>query len=162
MKTVLSIPVAVLAFTVAAALRGDDQANSPSSRAPDRHGANRPQLEQEMETAAFLGVETTLVSETLTEQLNLPKNFGLVVLHISPDSPASAALLKPNDILLKLDDQRLVDTLQLAALITRPPGRADPACFPCGGKGGDGQGQADPALGSQIVGRIRRNAELEP
>lgn len=117
MKTALYTPVAILAFSLVAVLRGDDQANPADSRASDRPSANRPPMEREMESAAFLGVETAPVSETLTDQLNLPKNFGLVVLHISPDSPASTAMLKAHDILLKLDDQLLVDTYQLSVLI---------------------------------------------
>ncbi len=117
MKTAPYTPVVILVFALAAALRGDDQVSSAGSRASDRRGASQPQMEEEMESAAFLGVETAPVSEILTDQLNLPKNFGLVVLHISPDSPASAAMLKAHDILLKLDDQRLIDTFQLSVLI---------------------------------------------
>jgi len=70
----------------------------------------------ETESAAFLGVETAPVSETLTDQLNLPRGIGLVVAHIVPDSPAAAAL-KAHDILLKLDDQQLVDSRQFAVLV---------------------------------------------
>jgi len=117
----------LLAFALAAALRGDDAATrvvptphdgpAEDSRAVDRRGGNRPPAAQEMERSAFLGVETSPVSETLTEQLNLPRGVGLVVLHIAPDSPASSAMLQAHDILLKLDDQQLVDTLQLAVLV---------------------------------------------
>jgi serine protease Do len=87
------------------------------SRTVERRGAGHPPAPQEMENGAFLGVETTTISETLTDQLNLPRRIGLVVLNISPDSPASAATLKANDILLKLNDQQLIDTYQLSVLI---------------------------------------------
>jgi hypothetical protein len=117
MKTALHTPVVILMFSLAAVLRGDDQANPADNRASDRHNAKRPQMEREMESAAFLGVETEPASETLTDQLNLPRHFGLVVLDISPESPASAAMLKAHDILLKLDDQLLIDTYQLSVLI---------------------------------------------
>ena len=86
------------------------------SRSVDRRGGNHPQPAMETESAAFLGVETAPVSETLTDQLNLPRGIGLVVVHVAPDSPA-AAVLKPHDILLRLDDQQLVDSRQLAVLI---------------------------------------------
>lgn len=72
--------------------------------------------EIEKETVPFLGVETGPVGATLAAQLNLTSGAGLVVSHVLPDSPA-AAVLKTHDILLKLDDQILVESRQLAVLI---------------------------------------------
>jgi hypothetical protein len=68
------------------------------------------------QTVAFLGVETEQASATLTEQLGLPENTGLVVEQVVPNSAAASAL-KRHDILLKLDDQLLVDPRQLAVLV---------------------------------------------
>ena len=48
-----------------------------------------------MESATFLGVETSPVSPTLTAQLGLQEGAGLVVNHVVPDSPAAAALKQP-------------------------------------------------------------------
>lgn len=70
----------------------------------------------ERETVAFLGVETVPASPELTSQLTLPKGAGLVVRHVVPESPA-AAVLQLHDILLKLDDQLLIATRQLAVLV---------------------------------------------
>ncbi len=70
----------------------------------------------ETESVTFLGVETAPVSATLVAQLNLPANVGLVVLHVVPSSAAATAL-KEHDILLKLDDQILIDQHQLAVLV---------------------------------------------
>lgn len=70
----------------------------------------------ERETVAFLGVETAPVSPALTSQLTLPKGAGLVVRHVVPESPA-ASVLQLHDILLKLDDQLLIATRQLAVLV---------------------------------------------
>jgi serine protease Do len=70
----------------------------------------------EKEIVTFLGVETAPVSPTLTAQLGLPNDAGLVVGHIAPDSPAAGAL-KEHDILLKLDDQLLIEQRQLRVLI---------------------------------------------
>jgi hypothetical protein len=70
----------------------------------------------ERETVAFLGVETMPVSPALTSQLTLPKGAGLVVRHVVPESPA-ASVLQQHDILLKLDDQLLIATRQLAVLV---------------------------------------------
>lgn len=68
------------------------------------------------EPATFLGVETLPVSPTLTAQLGLPKGAGLVVGQIVPDSPAAASL-QPHDILLKLDDQVLIEPRQFSVLV---------------------------------------------
>jgi hypothetical protein len=84
----------------------------PDHRAVIRHiGAA-----MEMEPVTYLGVETSPVGATLTAQLGLQDGAGLVVNQVVPDSPA-AAVLKPHDILLKLDDQLLVEQRQLAVLV---------------------------------------------
>lgn len=70
----------------------------------------------EHENVTFLGVETAPVSRTLVAQLNLPNGAGLVVIHVVPSSAASGAL-QENDILLKLDDQILIDQHQLSMLV---------------------------------------------
>lgn len=72
--------------------------------------------EGEMETVAFLGVETGPVSPAVSTQLGLQRGTGLVVNHIVPKSPA-VGVLQQHDILLKLDDQILIETRQLAVLI---------------------------------------------
>ncbi len=79
-----------------------------------REGERRPNIEKE--TVAFLGVETSAVSPTLAAQLTIPRGSGLVVNHVVEKSPAAAAL-KEHDILLKLDDQILIETRQLSVLI---------------------------------------------
>ncbi len=124
MKPSLRALVPLLAL--AAASRGQDPTTRivltahdgppEESRSVDRRGGNRPPVMMETESATFLGVETTPVSETLTDQLNLPRGIGLVVLHTASDSPA-AAVLKPHDILTKLDDQLLIDSRQFAVLV---------------------------------------------
>jgi len=70
----------------------------------------------EMETVTFLGVETSPISKALVAQLSLSSDAGLVVQHIVPNT-AAAEVLKPYDILLKLDDQILIDQHQLSVLI---------------------------------------------
>lgn len=76
--------------------------------------AHGPEISKEPVT--FLGIETSPVDPTLTEQLGLPKGVGLVVRSVVPDSPA-INVLKPHDILTKLNDQLLIETRQLAVLI---------------------------------------------
>jgi serine protease Do len=80
-----------------------------------RRIAGRPG-DEAREAVTFLGVEASPVSPTLTEQLGLPPEMGLVVNSVAPDSPA-AGVLKPHDILLKLDDQKLIEARQLRVLV---------------------------------------------
>ncbi len=70
----------------------------------------------EMEAVTFLGVEATPVSGALASQLGLADGSGLVVNAIVPQS-AAAGVLAVHDVLLKLDDQILIETRQLAVLI---------------------------------------------
>ena len=70
----------------------------------------------EKEIATFLGVDVSVVSQTLSAQLGLPRESGLVVNHVAPESPA-AGVLQAHDILLKLDDQILIEPRQLSVLI---------------------------------------------
>ncbi len=70
----------------------------------------------EKETVPYLGIETAPVGRTLGRQLGLPRDVGLVVVRIAKNSPAEA-VLKEDDILLRLDDQILVDSRQLSVLI---------------------------------------------
>lgn len=68
------------------------------------------------ESVTFLGVETGPVGRTLSAQLALPRDVGLVVTRVSEGSPA-ATVLQENDILTKFDDQILVDPRQLSVLV---------------------------------------------
>ena len=71
---------------------------------------------REMESVTFLGIATAPAGGALADQLELPKDAGLVVTTIMPDSPA-AAVLKRHDVLVKLDDQLLIEQRQLSVLI---------------------------------------------
>ncbi|HRE82180.1 MAG TPA: PDZ domain-containing protein [Opitutaceae bacterium] len=68
------------------------------------------------EPVTFLGVEASPVSETLSAQLGLTEGTGLVVKAVVPGSAAVGVLI-PHDILLKLDDQILIETRQLGVLV---------------------------------------------
>src|SRR3977135_2611380 len=65
----------------------------------------------------YLGVETSDVPRVVSEQLGLPKGFGLVVDYVVPDGPAAAAGVQQNDILKMLNDQILTEPDQLSKLI---------------------------------------------
>jgi hypothetical protein len=65
----------------------------------------------------WLGVVVEEASETLVEQLGLEPGVGLVVTHVSDDSPAAKAGLKKNDVLTELAGQALVLPAQLRKLV---------------------------------------------
>jgi hypothetical protein len=70
----------------------------------------------ELVKVTFLGVETQPVDPTLTAQLSLPKGAGLIVRHLAPDSPAANAL-QTHDVLVKIDDQLLIEPRQFSVLV---------------------------------------------
>lgn len=70
-----------------------------------------------LEKVTFLGVSASTLPERMSEQLNLPSGIHLSIDQVSPESPADLAGLKLYDVLLKLDDQILVNSAQLKALV---------------------------------------------
>jgi RND family efflux transporter MFP subunit len=50
-----------------------------------------------------LGVTVELVTPALADQLSLPKNIGLLVTEVVPQSPAAKVGIQVNDVLLKID-----------------------------------------------------------
>src|SRR6267154_2814978 len=69
----------------------------------------------------FLGVETSSVPRVVSEQLGLPKGFGLVVDYVVADGPAAAAGVQQNDIIKMFNDQILMEPDQLAKLVRSYP-----------------------------------------
>ncbi len=65
----------------------------------------------------WLGVETSSVPRVVSEQLGLPKGFGLVVDYVVPEGPAAAAGVQTNDIIRLFNDQILMDADQLSKLV---------------------------------------------
>ncbi len=80
----------------------------PPGSKPERSGEKK---------VAYLGVLTGPVSPELRAQFGLAEGFGLQVVEVMPDSPASQAGLKEHDLLMSFDDQKLVNTDQLQALV---------------------------------------------
>ena len=65
----------------------------------------------------WLGLAADEVSEDVRAQLPLPAGAGLLVRHVTQDGPAAQAGVLQNDVLVRLDDQLLVNAAQLRALI---------------------------------------------
>lgn len=84
------------------------------SRDGDRRGDEHPRG-KEMRT--FLGVATSPVHPALREHLDLDDGFGIQVEQVLENSPAGEAGLKESDILILLDDQRLIGPEHLSLLV---------------------------------------------
>jgi membrane-associated protease RseP (regulator of RpoE activity) len=77
--------------------------------------------DQPKEPVTFLGIETSDVPRVLSEQLGLPRGFGVVVDYVVPDSAAAAAGLQASDIIRMVNDQIIVEPDQLGKLIRSFP-----------------------------------------
>jgi hypothetical protein len=76
-----------------------------------------PAIAEEAPAGAWLGVLTKPLPKLIGEHLGLAPGEGLAVEMVVPDSPAATAGLKVDDVLVKLDDQRLVLPDQLSILL---------------------------------------------
>lgn len=79
-------------------------------------GPRGERAEGEKESVTYLGVWASTVPAALSAQLGLPRDTGLVVGQVAPKSPV-ADVLKEHDILLRFDDQILIDPRQLSVLV---------------------------------------------
>ncbi len=79
-------------------------------------------------TRAWFGVATIPVPPALAQHLRIPEGFGIQVIEVSPDSPAAKSGIQESDILLRLDDQRLISPEHLALLI-REKSKGDSVSF---------------------------------
>ena len=119
-------PAAALLLAMPGARGADEEKPEPKDKksqmrvlsAPE--GGRRPFAQRfekmEKETVAFLGVEAGPAPAALAAQLGLARGTGLVVGHVAPKSPAEG-VLQQHDVLLKLDDQILIEPHQLAVLV---------------------------------------------
>lgn len=76
--------------------------------------------------AAHLGVEIGPLPPALAVQLpaTVPKGQGVLIIRLEPGSPAETAGLRPYDLMLSYDDQRLLAPEQLSRLVALDrPGR---------------------------------------
>jgi hypothetical protein len=114
------------------AVNDDDDATKDigSKKTKDRDDGDAPAKDH-----AWLGIAIEEASETLAEQLGLDPGVGLVVTHVSADSPAAKAGLKKNDVLIELAGQSLVHPAQLRKLVqARKPGDEVKLVFYRGGR----------------------------
>lgn len=97
--------------------RGPDGERPPGDSADRQPSGRERQPERPMKPTPYVGLVTSRVPSVLAAQIGLGEGFGLVVDDVLPDSPAKTAGLQQHDVLKLLNDQRLTDPNQLAALI---------------------------------------------
>src|SRR5262245_12381427 len=86
----------------------------PPGWSQNQGGAQPPAEEK----GTYLGILCAQVPEVVYDQVpQLPREHGVVVSHVLPDSPAAKAGLRRNDILLKYGDEAVRDCEQVARLI---------------------------------------------
>lgn len=74
---------------------------------------------------AFLGVLLNDVSTKDVSAMKLPGEYGAIVRHVEPDSPAAKAGLETNDVILEFGGMRVWSASQLRQLVSETPaGRA--------------------------------------
>lgn len=118
-KSILTIVAAIVLLPIAAFTQTPPvppPPPGPPPTGPVGPGGDRDRNEKKV-PVTFLGVETSDVPRVVSEQLGLPKGFGLVVDYVVPDGPAAAAGVQQNDILRMLNDQILTEPDQLSKLI---------------------------------------------
>ena len=76
-----------------------------------------PAIAEDAPAGAWLGVLTKPLPKLIGEHLGLAPGEGLAIEMVVPDSPAATAGLQVNDVLVKLDDQKLVLPDQLSILL---------------------------------------------
>ncbi|WP_395745771.1 S1C family serine protease [Prosthecobacter sp.] len=103
-------------------VKTDKQSSTIQAGQRPPHGGNgmlpQPQQQQpEQKAVAYIGVLTREVPTELRAQFSLADGFGLLVDEVMPDSPALAAGLKMYDVLVKFEDQQLVNMEQFMSLV---------------------------------------------
>jgi len=123
-KTMKTKSIATIATLVLLPIAAFAQPNPPPPPLPPGTPPNGPvgpgndrDRHEKKVPVTYLGVETSDVPRVVSEQLGLPKGFGLVVDYVVPDGPAAAAGVQQNDILKMLNDQILTEPDQLSKLV---------------------------------------------
>jgi serine protease Do len=88
--------------------------NPPNAPLPPNH---RDHDRAPKQPYTWLGVETSELPRVVSDQLGLPRGFGLVVDYLVPDGPAAQAGVQQNDIMRMLNDQILTEPGQLSKLV---------------------------------------------
>lgn len=132
MKKTLAVLIAVgLSASLA---RAQDQGKQIGSKQPEaKQAENKTPAGKE----AHLGIAVVSVPNGLYSHLSnaLPKGQGVMIVHVSKNSPAAKAGLQPDDILLTLDNQKLYSPEQFVRMVrSDKPGHEVALTYLRGGK----------------------------
>lgn len=83
----------------------------------DFPGFNGIMRAEQIDNSFMIGVNCQPVSDAMRAQLELDAESGLVVVHVSDDSPAHAAGIQKHDILMFADDRQLAKQLDLVEVV---------------------------------------------
>jgi serine protease Do len=103
------------------AVPGYTSASRPQEQeviAPEVHQFN---LEFDNEGGSWLGVETLEVNGEKARELKLPAEQGALLGKIAPDSPASKAGLKENDVVTEINGQHVEGAMQFRRMVREIP-----------------------------------------
>ncbi|NLT71796.1 MAG: PDZ domain-containing protein [Verrucomicrobiaceae bacterium] len=91
----------------------------PPRSAPDKptRRTERNPSPRSAEKRTWIGISTAPMDYALREHLEIAEGFGIQVIEVMPDSPASAAGLRSNDIILRFEDQRIISPEHLSLLV---------------------------------------------
>lgn len=95
--------------------RDAPQRGTTDTRGSSRSGREAPPPAERRVT--YIGVLTAPLSPEMRAHLRLPEGFGLRVIEVLRGSPAAAADIHENDVLIRFEDQRLASMEQLQALV---------------------------------------------
>ena len=90
--------------------------------APSAPSARRLVMSLDGDGGSWLGVETQEVTSEKAKSLKLSSERGALIGKVLPDSPASKAGLKENDVVTEINGQRVEGTAQFRRLIREIPG----------------------------------------
>lgn len=117
MKTTLFTTAALLAVAGGLAMAKPMTQPLDDPAKADRPAAVEQDRRPDVEQRTYLGVEVRPIGEATGRELGLTPGHGLRVMQVAADSPAEAAGLMPGDVLTAVNDQRLINSEQLAVLI---------------------------------------------
>ena len=76
-------------------------------------------------TRGWIGIEPSDITEELAETFELKTRQGVIVKGIQEDGPAALAGIRPVDVIVKIENQNVVDTMSLLARVAAlKPGNA--------------------------------------
>jgi len=120
----------LLLLTLAAARGEEKEAPVENPRPENRergHAATkerppRPERSESVEKRTWVGVATAPIDYALRDHLEIAEGFGIQVIEVMPESPASAAGLRNNDIITRFEDQHLISPEHLSLLVRTKKG----------------------------------------